>query len=56
LTRASEQLTVGVTAGTHHPLLEKLDDNYYEGVGAEARNFINGRGVTFNADGVLTVR
>ena len=56
LTRASEHLTVGVTAGTHHPLLEKLDDSYYEGTGTEARNFINGRGISFNEDGALTVR
>jgi superfamily I DNA/RNA helicase len=55
LTRASENLTVGILAGKHHPLLEKLDDALYEAQGSQAHSFINGRGVSVDSQGIVSV-
>lgn len=54
LTRASEQLTIGMINGGHHPLLELLDDRTYDAEGSRAQGFVNLRGVTFGTDGQVS--
>jgi superfamily I DNA/RNA helicase len=44
LTRASVELTIGMTEGQHHPLLERLDPTCYTAEGPRSREFINLRG------------
>ncbi len=51
LTRSSECLTIGAIHTDHHPLLEELDDEYYEAEGSCAKSFVNLRGVQINALG-----
>ncbi len=56
LTRSSEHLTIGALFADHHPLIEALDDEYYDAQGTQAQRFVNGRGVTVDATGKVHLR
>ncbi|MDP9371725.1 MAG: hypothetical protein M3Q65_04560 [Chloroflexota bacterium] len=41
-------MTIGTVDGSHHPLVEQLDDRSYDAAGSPGQGFVNLRGTNFD--------